>query len=31
MEWAIITIYTCKCAKMDPQQPPKTDSEWEHD
>jgi len=24
MAWAIITIYTSKCAKMDPQQLPKT-------
>src|SRR6218665_2315508 len=24
MAWAIITIYTSKCAQMDPQQPPKT-------
>src|SRR6218665_2858824 len=24
MAWAIITIYTCKCAQMDPQQLPKT-------
>jgi len=24
MTWAIITIYTSKCAQMDPQQLPKT-------
>jgi len=24
MAWAIITMYTSKCAQMDPQQPPKT-------